>query len=594
MCNALRVQYTIHHSIFKVHNAAFKGHDEESFAVETRDRTYVFAASTPIGRASWMEAVESALRGSSLIGSGGVRLEKTHKYEPLDNNDIDGTADAADLTEAEKEMHAMSDEDRAQLMQAVKEGTLTMEEALKQIEGLPVQPTDVPSTPASATADNSVSTNNINVHTNVDLSKMKQEFQDSLIAVRTRTSTRRATEKANGNTQQNTVEGLETTSVPTAGGAGGSAPPGPARGADLDVAGVVGGVCNTCGHVAGTGGGANSGTLVELSFVPPRDDTSGAMISIQPADAASMRSDSEERSQNLADCYNNQSGYVPPPQNRNRIARRGDSPRGRDDASKAAESGYGKGVLNSAAAAKPSPYGKGVFSSSNASSGSTPPLPRAAAPGSGMSATLPRGVSLSRAGSGHGGHGWDARGQGGHRTGAGSSGGRDMDAQGGSVAAVAVAAAAELPVGTLPCPKCATHVKQDEGCDQMACWRCGATFSYAAAMAKIRKEPAAAPQRSAHASGIAMPNMYGRRFPKTQTAKVTSNSAAAGHAAASRTGSTSSLLSGSSAGGGDGATPSPRGKKGGAFDRTSSLLNAVQKITPRRNAKPRRPSQSAV
>ena len=70
-----------------------------------------------------------------------------------------GTAGVADLSKSEKKMHEMSDEERAKLMQAVKEGTLTMDEALKRIEGGAADPADgggdssgVPAGKAYATA----------------------------------------------------------------------------------------------------------------------------------------------------------------------------------------------------------------------------------------------------------------------------------------------------------------------------------------------------------------------------------------------------------------------------------------------------------
>jgi hypothetical protein len=46
-----------------------------------------------------------------------------------------GVAGDADLSKSEKKMHDLSDEERKQLMTMVKDGTLTMDEALKKIEG---------------------------------------------------------------------------------------------------------------------------------------------------------------------------------------------------------------------------------------------------------------------------------------------------------------------------------------------------------------------------------------------------------------------------------------------------------------------------
>ena len=42
------------------------------------------------------------------------------------------------------------------------------------------------------------------------------------------------------------------------------------------------------------------------------------------------------------------------------------------------------------------------------------------------------------------------------------------------------------------CPKCATKIEKSEGCDQMACWRCGEMFSWSKALS-ISPEKGAAP-----------------------------------------------------------------------------------------------------
>ena len=68
-----------------------------------------------------------------------------------------GVAGDADLSKSEKKMHDLSDEERKQLMTMVKDGTLTMDEALKKIEGGAAAPdaggsSDVPAGQAYAIA----------------------------------------------------------------------------------------------------------------------------------------------------------------------------------------------------------------------------------------------------------------------------------------------------------------------------------------------------------------------------------------------------------------------------------------------------------